>query len=237
MWNEIPQQRNQPEPPAERTLPWTVRDTWIGVGLLLLVIAIDVVAEIYEQKSYFFQTIGTVAIELSLIIPVILVLGWRRAGWLSLGFRRFTNNAFGLGCSLMLVAYAVAIVNNIILLIFHIQTQGTDLIHTFGTLKSPLGLIVATVLVAPFVEEMFFRGFLFQGFRQRYNWNKAAILSSVIFALFHLQLVSLIPTFAIGYVLSYVYHKSNSIWPGIILHFLVNSFGICVTFAASRLVH
>jgi membrane protease YdiL (CAAX protease family) len=29
-----------------------------------------------------------------------------------------------------------------------------------------------------------------------------------------------------------VYHRSNSLWPGIILHFLINAFGLCATFAS-----
>ena len=84
------------------------------------------------------------------------------------------------------------------------------------------------------VEEIFFRGFLFQGFRQKYGWVNAALLSSAIFAAAHLDPVALIPTFVLGIVLAYVYHRSNSLWPGIILHFLVNAFGLCGAYVATR---
>jgi hypothetical protein len=84
------------------------------------------------------------------------------------------------------------------------------------------------------VEETFFRGFLFAGFRGRLGWNKAALLSSAIFAAAHLQPSVLVPTFVLGYIFSYLYQKSNSIFPGMLMHFLVNGFGIFTIFVLSR---
>ena len=122
--------------------------------------------------------------------------------------------------------------HNGILNYFGVDTQGEEVMKIFTSLNSPLWFILAAVIVAPFVEEMFFRGFLFQGFRQRYGWIPAALLSSAIFAAADLDPVSLIPTFILGVVFSYVYHRSNSIWPGIILHFSVNAFGVLGIYAA-----
>ena len=61
------------------------------------------------------------------------------------------------------------------------------------------------------------------------------LLSSAIFASFHLQLVAFIPTFLLGAVLAFTYQRSNSVWPGVILHFLVNALGVCVTLAALQM--
>lgn len=82
-------------------------------------------------------------------------------------------------------------------------------------------------MAAPFAEELFFRGFFFQGLRQKYGWNRAALFSSLLFGAAHGQLAALLPTFLLGYVLAFIYQRSNSIWPGIILHFLINSMGMC----------
>jgi uncharacterized protein len=231
------QETNRLQPLAENTLPWTVKDTWVGVALLPLIVLLAFVVKFYQKDSVFYQTFGIVALEAAFLIPVIVILVWRRANWGTLGFRKFEVSTLGLGCGLIVAAYAINLINNTVFQLFHIPTQGTQLIYLFRTLKSPLGLIVAGVGVAPFIEEILFRGFLFQGFRQGYGWNRAAIWSSLIFAVFHLQLAALIPTFTIGCVLSYVYHKSNSIWPGIILHFLINAFGLSVALAVSKLVH
>jgi membrane protease YdiL (CAAX protease family) len=44
----------------------------------------------------------------------------------------------------------------------------------------------------------------------------------------------LIPTFILGCLLAYVYHRSNSVWPGITLHFLVNAFGLAGAYFATQ---
>jgi membrane protease YdiL (CAAX protease family) len=91
---------------------------------------------------------------------------------------------------------------------------------------SPWGIALGGVLVAPFVEEIVFRGFFFQGLRQAYGSKKAILVSSLVFAAMHLQIEALIPTFILGCALAYVFDKANSIWPGALLHLLVNLLGI-----------
>jgi membrane protease YdiL (CAAX protease family) len=38
----------------------------------------------------------------------------------------------------------------------------------------------------------------------------------------------------LGYIFAHLYQKSNSIFPGMILHFLVNAFGIITLFVLLR---
>jgi hypothetical protein len=91
------------------------------------------------------------------------------------------------------------------------------------------------VLFAPVVEELFFRGFLFQGFRQRYGWVNAALLSSIIFGAAHLDPAAFIPTSILGFLLAYMYHRTNSVWLPILLHVLVNGMGLLAAYAATQL--
>jgi membrane protease YdiL (CAAX protease family) len=60
------------------------------------------------------------------------------------------------------------------------------------------------------------------------------LLSSAIFAAAHLDLVSLIPTFVLGCVLAYLYHLSNSLWPGILFHAAINSASLCAVYVVSQ---
>ena len=152
----------------------------------------------------------------------------------SLGFRAFAKNKLALGCGFLVIAYLFIMVYNIILTLSGVATQGETIYKALAGLDSPIWLVLVGIVLAPFVEEMFFRGFLFAGFRQRFGWKKAALLSSTFFALAHLQPAALIPTFILGYLLAYIFHKANSLWPGIILHFLVNSIGFGLIFALSQ---
>ncbi len=109
----------------------------------------------------------------------------------------------------------------------------TDLILTF----------VSLVILPPIVEEIVVRGFLFSGLKQGMSVVKAAILTSGIFALAHLQFgsgapllwVAAIDTFILSLVLCFLRQKTGSLWAGIGLHTLKNGLAFAVIFILPRL--
>ncbi len=222
-------QENQVQVTEEARVPWSLTDTWLGVVLLVLVSAGLLVAAFLfqEEAEQLIQGAGIAVAELIYLLPVVVILGWRRIGFKHLGFRRFDSLTMGLGCGLLIAAYGIVITHNLVLILLGVDTQGQSILKTIADLDSPVWLILVGVILAPLIEEIFFRGFLFQGFRQRYGWFASILLSSGIFAAAHLDPVSFIPTFVLGTVMAYVYHRSNSLWPGIILHFLNNGFAMC----------
>ena len=231
---------NQPEEPLATTpeedfsVPWTVADTWLGLLIFVLVVIGQLAVTVVWHGAHSLQSVGLVVAELLYLVPVIYILTRRKIPWKTLGFRAFDQNKLALGCGLLVIAYLFIMAHNIILSLLGVTTQGETIYKVFGSLNSPIWLVLVGIVLAPFVEEMFFRGFLFAGFRQRFGWKKAALLSSIFFALAHLQPAALIPTFILGYLLAYIFHKANSLWPGIILHFLVNSIGFGLLFALSQ---
>lgn len=86
--------------------------------------------------------------------------------------------------------------------------------------------VIAFLLVgiwAPIAEEVFFRGFALPGLANRYGLTLAVVLSSALFALAHLDIASLAPTFILGLALGWVYLRTRSIWPCIFVHGLHNT--------------
>jgi membrane protease YdiL (CAAX protease family) len=98
----------------------------------------------------------------------------------------------------------------------------------FGTVMAGLLIIVA----APISEEVFFRGFLFGGFRKRLSFPIAALISGVIFGLFHYtgaSSITVVPQLAfLGFALCCVYEETGSIYPTIALHMLNNALAFIV---------
>lgn len=82
---------------------------------------------------------------------------------------------------------------------------------------------VGAILMAPVIEEIFFRGFMFGGLRGRMDWRWAALLSSVVFALAHLSLYGIPPIAAIGFMFAWSYQYTGSLRPGMIAHALINT--------------
>jgi membrane protease YdiL (CAAX protease family) len=231
MNSEFQQPAAAPETPGY-SVPWKFIDNWIGVVLLAIIDVILFVIMLYRSRTEFAQSAAIILLELAYLLPVILIFAWRGVHWKHLGFGRFEWKTLGMGCGLLIGAYAIIMVHNILLYSLGVDTQGQEILKMFAELETPVWFFIVAVVVAPLVEEIFMRGFLFQGLRQRYGWINAMLISSAIFAVAHLDLVVLIPTFILGSVLAYVYHKSNSVWPGVILHFLVNGFSSCIAYIA-----
>ena len=89
---------------------------------------------------------------------------------------------------------------------------------------------IAAVL-APFSEELFFRGFVFGGLLRWGFWPAAAI-SAFLFAGAHSDLGSIIPFMVVGLIMSWVYWSRSTLWHSIIFHILFNSISLVLLFAA-----
>jgi membrane protease YdiL (CAAX protease family) len=222
-----------PEIPAY-SVPWKFIDNWVGVALLVIIDVIIFVISLGPAKTKLAQSAAIILLELAYLLPVILIFAWRRIHWKHLGFGKFEWSTLGIGCGLLVGSYIIIILHNLLLWALGVKTQGEDIAKLFAQLDTPIWFFIVGAVFAPLVEEIFFRGFLFQGFRQQYGWVKGMLLSSAIFAIAHLQPAALIPTFILGCVLAYLYHRSNSIWPGVILHFLINAFGLASAYFVTQ---
>jgi len=176
----------------------------------------------------------TIPVALGLSLPVeaaflgaAVWFGARRygRGWDVLGFRRprrgwWTPIAVLFGAYFVLGAY-VAIVKLVGL--GDLAPQSTlpeDL--SDNPLTLPLAGVLA-LLAAPLAEETFFRGFLFPGLRNRWGTMRAALASSLFFAVLHFNVGSIIPFTIIGMLLAWAYVVSGSLWMAIAAHFAFNA--------------
>ncbi len=81
---------------------------------------------------------------------------------------------------------------------------------------------LALVVVAPLIEEIVFRGFMFPAFTKRMGVIWGAIVTSIFFGIAHWQLNVSIYTIMLSLILCGLYYKLRSIWPGIAFHMLNN---------------
>ncbi|WP_312459723.1 type II CAAX prenyl endopeptidase Rce1 family protein [Proteiniclasticum sp.] len=74
-----------------------------------------------------------------------------------------------------------------------------------------IGMIfLAIVVLAPIVEEILFRGILFNLIARRKSTLFAMITSSLIFGFLHAE--TMVPTAVIGFVLCFIYHKTGNLY-------------------------
>ena len=117
--------------------------------------------------------------------------------------------------------------------------QAEQIIRPFKT-ASPLqlGLLgLFIVLVGPFLEEVFFRGYALRAFRQRLGPKWGIVLSAALFSAPHALSITtgfaglLLPIFAGGLILGYVYHRTGNLWSCTIAHCINNLVGFLALLA------
>ena len=89
--------------------------------------------------------------------------------------------------------------------------------------------VLMVVVVGPFAEEVFFRGFIFAALRQRLGLIWALAVGGAIFAVFHVEPTIMLPIFVTGVLLAWLYHKTGTIWPPLVAHALQNALALAVS--------
>ena len=86
---------------------------------------------------------------------------------------------------------------------------------------NPLIMFVSVVILAPLLEELFFRKLLIDRLRP-FGKIVSVFLPAFLFALFHQSATQLIYAFTIGAVLAYLYYETGNYWLSVSVHALFN---------------
>jgi membrane protease YdiL (CAAX protease family) len=141
------------------------------------------------------------------------------------------HKATGLAISLVIAAMAFNFVYaNYVIPGVGMQDEVAKMLA--GITRTPLNMAVmffAMTIAAPVVEELLFRGLL-QNALAKYvpSWG-AILLSSLLFALVHLQLYAIPALMSLSIAFGYLYHRTGSLRTNIILHITNNVFALVMT--------
>lgn len=95
-------------------------------------------------------------------------------------------------------------------------------------------LIITTAIIAPISEEFMHRGVVYNRFKRICPPVLAAIISSIIFGIIHMNFVQGPYAFLVGLAAVYVYERYKSIIAPIILHVTANSVSTIVSIIANE---
>lgn len=121
----------------------------------------------------------------------------------------------------------------------HWQPHEQEVVETLqqaGGWRNQVALGIVAILLAPVVEEIFFRGILYPAIKQTGFPRLALWLTSVLFALMHKNAASFVPLLLLAVMLTLLYERTNNLLGSITAHAVFNGVNfavLCLTEARS----
>ena len=236
------------EPPEPPRSPWTFADLVVfgflfAVTVLFLPLGMFFVMQTFRpglqlaDLTAVDQVVMSAAADIALVgcIMFLVKVVHGRSFRETIHWRR--DYAFSTG-SLISLGITLAITVLIVSSLF--PPVDTPIEKMLSTMKSLYVFVIFGVALAPLFEEIIFRGFLFKVFTDLGGPSVAIPLTSVLFALLHAQQLwgswaGIALIFCVGFVLSVIRQRTNSVIPSLIVHVSYNAmlFGV---YALSTLV-
>lgn len=210
----------------------TVSDAWFAAALTIVLILYA--GSMLQLKFGLAGVFGTQLIIL--FIPLLVVVYTKRDLCLTYGFRKTSVKNF-LGGTFLIAGF---IPINLVIsaaLISLFPDSAENVVTTFDEIMSGnIWSVLFVIALAPAIcEEMMFRGMIFQAMKEKYRIFKAIGIVAVLFGIYHMSLVKLIPTGLLGFVICYVAYRADSIYPAMLMHFLNNAFSVFVSCCPEKL--
>lgn len=232
-----------------RTQPWRSQD---AATLLLLVVFVQLASAIpaiaaheHDWINEHQRTVYAIAAQ-TIFFPFLGLLAFLRISrtrkiiWKDLiltkemGLRQ--GIAFGAFCYVgMLFGFAVlAFTNHITLESLGYETNQQKAVEILLGNNFPtwlkFQLVIISIIIAPIVEELIFRGVVLPVCMHGLPVMPAACLVSLLFATMHFHVASFVPLFAVGLAFSLAYIYSGSLVVPITMHALFNGLNILLLF-------
>lgn len=148
------------------------------------------------------------------------------------GKERAVELKFG-GCLpyILLLGIGICISVNNIINLTPIPVIFSGFERTAAELYSPPAAVqlLAAGLVIPAVEELIFRGLMFAPLRERMSFWTAAVISSLLFGIYHGNVLQGIYAFILGFTMAWLYERVKTLAAPYLFHVLANVTSILVT--------
>ena len=194
-------------------------------------------SDIDNDKAALAVLLGAnLLLELFLLVAVALFTVRKyKVSWAAVGLRLPERGGWWLPLAMLGGALMVIWVYFAVIAALGAEPRSNIPDEAFDSVPLIVLVGILSLALAPVMEEMFFRGFLFGGLRGRWGVFFAALSTGFLFSLAHVDPLVYIPFTAVGMIFAWGYVYSGSILASMIAHLLFNSisFGLAVSGVAS----
>jgi membrane protease YdiL (CAAX protease family) len=222
-------------PPSPRS-PWSIADlvvfgfvffaivllvpagivrVWHTVDPDLRVADIPPTAQVLIQGLIDLATLGFIAFLIKVVHrqSFLETIHWRK------------NHEFG---TAFLVSFGATLAISVLIISSFFPSGEPPIQKLLTSTTAMYVFVVFGIVVAPLFEEIMFRGFLFKVLSDIRGEHTAVLLTAILFGLLHLPQLwgswaGVVLIFVVGYLLSFIRQRSNSVIPSFIVHTSYNS--------------
>lgn len=168
------------------------------------------------------------------IVTVVFIIHFtvvrHKEGLISLGLSMknfFKNIFYGIVgyIATVPVLIGILIVISVVINLTKYVPQKQPVVELFLKEENAAFLLYTSIfasIVGPFIEELFFRGFMYNAFKKTIGIFWATLFTSAVFACLHANIVGFLPILVLGITLTYLYEKTGTLVSSITVHIMHN---------------
>jgi membrane protease YdiL (CAAX protease family) len=228
----------------EKGFLWDRKSGWtILILFVVLYFGLNLLAGLFQFESLnpFIFTLIALLVNLIACYGSVLIISVfiKKYTFTDLGFRQpewiWIRRAIYWGIGLMFIRGLLAqgLLNLFPILNFGTEMLEQALVTNNPTVISQIVVIILGAILIPVGEELFFRGFLFRWMRNRMTFRVAILLSAFVFSAIHLIPIQAIMAFPLGVLNAWMFERSRSLIPVIVLHITNNGLALILSAVAT----
>lgn len=257
----MPGQLTPPTPTSSLSQRWGLPDIVLGLlfiiaavivatGLGIAIGGVDVLdaladGDLSGADAVIFLALTTLGQGAAMGVWPVIVARWKGSGVrIDFGWRfEWVDLAYGLGIGGFLLFLSAGVGYGVSTLVGldpgAEESSNTQIVSDAAEGPALIIIFIAAVIMAPIVEELFFRGLCLRAIEKRFGTVPAVVGSTLLFTLPHFTNPSLAGTavlFAViatvGLVLGILTVKTGRLGAAVIAHAVFNGIGVAVTVSA-----
>lgn len=214
----------------------------LGFVLSSILVSIPGFSEMVKSNSVFYEAVNAALSVTIIFFPFLFAYQFQKKRGLVERLPLGTPNDSKAAVLLVFIgllccvagSYATGILTTLLETVFGVTFTMPESDMVIDSVPVFLTTVLSTAVVPAFVEEFAIRGAVLQPLR-RYGDKFAIVMSALVFALMHGNMVQIPFAFIAGIAIGYAVTVSGSMWVGVAIHFLNNLMSVLMQTAVDNL--
>jgi membrane protease YdiL (CAAX protease family) len=217
--------------------------TFFGYVFIMIESVLVKVLPIIKDDNFRMILNSSVLDSLGVIFILYFAVGEYKEKLIAVGLslKNFSRNVlYGIAGYIAIVPVLIGVLAAIALFInmIHYIPPKQPVVELFLKEKNISFLFYTSIFAAifgPIIEELFFRGFMYNAFKKRVGIFWAMFITAGTFALLHAHAVGFLPILVLGMLLAYLYEKTGTLVSSITVHVAHNLSMVFLVFLVKQL--